>query len=65
MLFCKEEFVTVSASYAELENMSVSDKFPASAQYAGVRQLLPEIVVSEICMSIEMDDVQIIKLFFY
>ena len=59
VLRCKTEFCAFAAANAKLMNASIANQIMTAAQDTGMAELCAEIVITQVCMSIEMYDVKL------
>ena len=59
MLICETELFTFTAANAEMMDASVTEQIVAAAQNTGVAQFRSEIIGTQVCVSVKMNDMQI------
>ena len=57
MLTSERKLITVAASDSELKNTSVAEDIVTSSEHAGMGELLSEIILTQVCMSVKVNDV--------
>ena len=63
MVLCEKELIPVTASDAELVDLTVTYKFMASSEDTCMAELRAEIIITQIAVRIEVNDLQIRILF--
>ena len=61
MILSPVKLLPVSGTDPKLMDTSVSNKLPASSQHTGMRQFRSQIVLAQVCVGVEMDNMDIRK----